>query len=286
MDQSIIHSSNNGDVSELLALILPASCHRPEHLSSAQTARRADSPCAVEQITSTFPAIPPALRGAYRDRHGTLRRGVVAAGRRSISLEVRTNVVVRTVKPCGPDTPTLVSWSATMSMTGASKPGPLGERGAAVQTIAQGRPGCFRLSLWFLPRAYLSHGGRGCQSALGLPCALSSDEDAHMQQSSGRSGREVAGAWASTRLRLRRAAGCLTGLIRRSESVPQARLGGLKRPASRRRYAGHASPFGLRRGCATRSPKGEAWCPGAESNHRHCDFQSHALPTELPGQVS
>lgn len=29
--------------------------------------------------------------------------------------------------------------------------------------------------------------------------------------------------------------------------------------------------------------KGE-WCPGAESNHRHCDFQSHALPTELPGR--
>src|SRR5436305_13979374 len=28
----------------------------------------------------------------------------------------------------------------------------------------------------------------------------------------------------------------------------------------------------------------KAWCPGAESNHRHCDFQSHALPTELPGR--
>src|SRR5882757_9356241 len=28
----------------------------------------------------------------------------------------------------------------------------------------------------------------------------------------------------------------------------------------------------------------EDWCPGAESNHRHCDFQSHALPTELPGR--
>ncbi len=29
---------------------------------------------------------------------------------------------------------------------------------------------------------------------------------------------------------------------------------------------------------------GEKWCPGAGSNHRHCDFQSHALPTELPGR--
>ena len=29
--------------------------------------------------------------------------------------------------------------------------------------------------------------------------------------------------------------------------------------------------------------RSEGWCPGAESNHRHCDFQSHALPTELPG---
>ncbi len=26
------------------------------------------------------------------------------------------------------------------------------------------------------------------------------------------------------------------------------------------------------------------WCPGAESNRRHKDFQSFALPTELPGQ--
>jgi hypothetical protein len=27
------------------------------------------------------------------------------------------------------------------------------------------------------------------------------------------------------------------------------------------------------------------WCPGPESNQRHCDFQSHALPTELPGHL-
>ncbi len=25
------------------------------------------------------------------------------------------------------------------------------------------------------------------------------------------------------------------------------------------------------------------WCPGTESNRRHRDFQSRALPTELPG---
>ena len=31
------------------------------------------------------------------------------------------------------------------------------------------------------------------------------------------------------------------------------------------------------------SGRSERWCPGADSNHRHADFQSAALPTELPG---
>ena len=36
--------------------------------------------------------------------------------------------------------------------------------------------------------------------------------------------------------------------------------------------------------CATKTLNDyEQWCPGAELNHRHEDFQSSALPTELPG---
>ena len=36
-----------------------------------------------------------------------------------------------------------------------------------------GKAGCVRLNLWFLPRAYFTHGGHGYQSIPGLPCALS-----------------------------------------------------------------------------------------------------------------
>src|SRR6185437_9561091 len=32
--------------------------------------------------------------------------------------------------------------------------------------------------------------------------------------------------------------------------------------------------------------KRNQWCPGAGSNHRHADFQSAALPTELPGPLA
>src|SRR6266700_2774133 len=55
-------------------------------------------------------------------------------------------------------------------------------------------------------------------------------------------------------------------------------------PARRRPsgYAGHhASPFRLRRGCATRSPKGEAWWSQAGSNRRPLACHASALPAEL-----
>src|SRR5262249_25678569 len=48
--------------------------------------------------------------------------------------------------------------------------------------------------------------------------------------------------------------------------------------------------FVMERNCATESDEmgiePRTWCPGGESNHRHCDFQSHALPTELPGRAA
>src|SRR6202012_1217310 len=73
-----------------------------------------------------------------------------------------------------------------------------------------------------------------------------------------------------------------------SRLSPQKQHGLLRRSAPRNDEEGSLTTEseGAQRGRAARSPKGEAWCPGAESNHRHCDFQSHALPTELPGRAT
>src|SRR5882724_11981647 len=56
----------------------------------------------------------------------------------------------------------------------------------------------------------------------------------------------------------------------------------LSSPSSPRGFAGHhASSFWLRRGCATRSPKGEAWWSQAGSNRRPLACHASALPAEL-----
>lgn len=53
------------------------------------------------------------------------------------------------------------------------------------------------------------------------------------------------------------------------------------------RRAKTVKPIGLN---SARKQKGKEiqkveWCPEAESNHRHADFQSAALPTELSGRA-
>ena len=62
------------------------------------------------------------------------------------------------------------------------------------------------------------------------------------------------------------------------------RISGNNRAAPRggRPSAPHASGP-PRNGPTVDGNDGPEWCPGAESNHRHRDFQSRALPTELPG---
>jgi hypothetical protein len=53
-----------------------------------------------------------------------------------------------------------------------------------------------------------------------------------------------------------------------------------------RTHRGRKCYLRLKDNCDPRVLNGSEWCPGAESNHRHADFQSAALPTELPGHPS
>jgi len=75
--------------------------------------------------------------------------------------------LTRTAKSCGPGAPTLAlnpqrriprlagDGGKKARFTEESSKQPL-------KPFAQGRPEWFRLHLWFLPRAFFSHGGRGC----------------------------------------------------------------------------------------------------------------------------
>ena len=46
----------------------------------------------------------------------------------------------------------------------------------------------------------------------------------------------------------------------------------------------HGMPAYLGRMATVNGSQHEEWCPGTELNRRHEDFQSSALPTELPGR--
>jgi hypothetical protein len=69
----------------------------------------------------------------------------VGLGMRWTQVAPKTSaLILRTVKPCGPDAPTLASSSREASFSRAMvarKPGHQGERGISRKTIAQGRPG-------------------------------------------------------------------------------------------------------------------------------------------------
>ena len=87
--------------------------------------------------------IPAQHRGAFRDRH---ERGVGmrwTRQRRSANILRGRTALMRTVKPCGPDAPTLASsWRKPFPLAMvARKPGHQGERGGNRKTIAQEAPG-------------------------------------------------------------------------------------------------------------------------------------------------
>jgi hypothetical protein len=82
-------------------------------------------------------AIPAHTKGAFRDRHE--RR---AGDAMDVGGAKDESAILRTVKSCGPDAPTLASsWRSDLRATVANKPGHRGEHEAAVKTIACGNAG-------------------------------------------------------------------------------------------------------------------------------------------------
>jgi hypothetical protein len=102
----------------------------------------------------------------------------------------------RTVKPCGPDTPTLVpSLRAIRRRWWLTSPVHQGERGAAVKTIAQGMPDCLGCPVVACVRKvhFLCTQGSRVRPTSGIPCALCLMRDNALQDS-GRSCRGIVDA--------------------------------------------------------------------------------------------
>ena len=112
---------------------------------------------------------PVSARGALRDRHERWKRDAMDALARETSAADANSEVVWSWCP---DAGTKLR-SDELRDDGGKKARSPGRARISCKTIAQGRPDS-RLNLWFLPRAFLLHGGRGYQSIPGLPCALRS----------------------------------------------------------------------------------------------------------------
>jgi hypothetical protein len=121
------------------------------------TLPQAHAPCVVGQIRFTFtPILALPKRGVSRTSR-TLGRNAMGVSLLQRDLIMRTNNNARTVKSCGPDTPTLVSRAMRLwrvvAIRWPTSPVHRGEHEAAVKAIARGRPDV-RLVPVVLPRAF------------------------------------------------------------------------------------------------------------------------------------
>jgi hypothetical protein len=151
------------------------------------------------------------------------RRAVLSQVSRPVS-EVRRagrTTPTRTAKACGPGTR---CWCQAFAEDASGRPdidaSPIsarrrrqegirlrGERAISRQTTAQGRPGCFRLRLWFSPCALLAQcSAQGPWVPAGTRSSLRPrlSEGEECEQTSGASRRENAGSYPLSTIRLRR----------------------------------------------------------------------------------
>jgi hypothetical protein len=187
-------------------------------ITPVQISREKYSALRRPQITSTLPRIPP-HEGTFRDRHERgggerwprrlagvfdaderadrpsrgLRRDRYQARRGSSRARLS-----RTAKPCGPGVPTLAlspgARNARFGDDGGKRARSPGRARSKPSNHRAGKAGCSRLSLWFLPRAFLF--ARGPRVSVDTrpslrPLAI---QRVMLLQSSGDSGRENAGA--------------------------------------------------------------------------------------------
>jgi hypothetical protein len=114
-------------------------------------------------------------RGVSRSSR-TLEAGCGGCEGAQRALARRRKYFSQTAKPCGPDTPMLVSSLRAISQaTGPKSPEPRGERGAAVKTIAQGMPGVpAALSLLACAKCtFFARKARGCGQHPAFPAPSS-----------------------------------------------------------------------------------------------------------------
>jgi hypothetical protein len=195
---------------------------------------------------------------------------------------MRTNDVLRTAKPCGPGAPRLALSPqrrfGVLRGDGDNNVRSPGRARSKPSNHCAGKAGYLRLSLWFLPRAFSTHGGHGYQSIPGLPCALSLWRGTIKTLPRTRC---VAGMRerVSPSLRAKRSnPECVRGEILDCFVADAPRNDGMrgcltieseiKAPRGKATVEERVASSLMSSVAAPRVAAGEAWCPGAESNPR------------------